>query len=179
MPAKVTRSRTVELWARDVPDAVARAVLTRAGATLAAAAKRTFQRSGHVASGSIMKTITPSTARLKATSYGGHTFEAWVVTVGPLHPAAKWVTRGRRKGSRMPPPDAILKWMDIRGITPEVGKGGNMKKAKMSLAWAIAVSIARDGIKPFPFMAIAFRENKQLIRQQIRDDLKKGLSRSR
>jgi hypothetical protein len=44
---------------------------------------------------------------------------------------------GRRAGARMPPVDAILEWMPYRGIEP-----------KRSIAFAIAMKIARDGIPP-------------------------------
>lgn len=52
-----------------------------------------------------------------------------------------FVDQGRKPG-KMPPISPIMKWIDIRGIKPRSGQ------SKSGLAFAIAKSIGRKGIKP-------------------------------
>lgn len=56
------------------------------------------------------------------------------------------VNDGRRKGAKMPPPSAIKKWIDVRGIKGRDKKGRFIKKDQ--LAFAIARGISKNGIKP-------------------------------
>lgn len=168
MPAKITRQGTAEAWIRDVPVFVARDALTRAGSTLAKAAKKRMKQADKVVTGSISNSITVTPAFKKG--------DAWVVRVGPTHPAAKYVIQGRRKGGKMPPIQTILDWMDARGIAAtNPPKGKRVMDMQQSVAWAIARSIARDGIPAFPFMSLAFKEIKTQLRDQIKEDVRRGL----
>lgn len=57
----------------------------------------------------------------------------------------KFVDEGRRPGDKMPPIQPILEWIKVRRIrTPEY--------TQPQLAWAIAKSIAKRGIRPTPFI---------------------------
>lgn len=57
----------------------------------------------------------------------------------------KFVDEGRRRGDKMPPIQPILEWIRVRRIsTPEY--------TQPQLAWAIAKSIAKKGIRPTPFI---------------------------
>lgn len=57
----------------------------------------------------------------------------------------KFVDEGRKPGDKMPPIQPILEWIRVRRIrTPEY--------TQPQLAWAIAKSIARRGIRPTPFI---------------------------
>jgi len=57
----------------------------------------------------------------------------------------KFVDEGRKPGDKMPPVQPILAWIQARRIrTPEY--------TQPQLAWAIAKSIAKRGIKPTPFI---------------------------
>lgn len=65
----------------------------------------------------------------------------------------KYVEKGRRKGKKMPPVDAILEWIKVRHILPRpktLKRGGTSKtpfeKQQRSLAFAISKSIAKNGI---------------------------------
>jgi hypothetical protein len=70
----------------------------------------------------------------------------------------KWVTQGRRKGARFPPPAPISRWVRQKGIT-----GTNRQTGKpltnAQLTFLISRAIARDGIKPLPFMKMAVKES--------------------
>lgn len=55
---------------------------------------------------------------------------------------AIYVDRGRRAGAKPPPVSAIYDWMKRKKI-----------KGNLSVAYAISKAIARDGIKPRPFIA--------------------------
>jgi hypothetical protein len=69
----------------------------------------------------------------------------------------KWVTQGRRAGDRFPPPAPISKWIRQKGIT-----GTNRETGKPltngQLTFLISRAIARDGIKPLPFMQMAIKQ---------------------
>lgn len=68
------------------------------------------------------------------------------------------VLRGRRPGSRLPPILAIEKWIKDKKISINVSKGSKSAKSTKnvnkvrSMAWAIAKSIARNGIPAFNFL---------------------------
>lgn len=56
-----------------------------------------------------------------------------------------YVENGRRKGAKMPPPDAIARWCRRKGLPDDNGT-----------VWSICRAISRDGIAPRPVMATAF-----------------------
>jgi hypothetical protein len=65
----------------------------------------------------------------------------------------KWVTQGRRKGAKFPPPKAISNWIKQKGIKGR-GKDGRFISNE-SLTYLISRGIAKKGIKPLPFMKMA------------------------
>jgi hypothetical protein len=65
----------------------------------------------------------------------------------------KWVTSGRKRNSRFPPPAAISKWIKQKGIRGR-GKDGRFITNE-SLTYLISRGIAKKGIKPLPFMKMA------------------------
>lgn len=62
---------------------------------------------------------------------------------------ASVMEHGRRPGAPMPPVDAILEWLPYRGI-----------EQKRSIAFAIAMKIARDGIEPRHIAEHAFNQTR-------------------
>lgn len=64
--------------------------------------------------------------------------------------AGKWVTQGRRAGDRFPPPGPISAWIRAKGITGVTANGTPI--SQQSLTYLISRAIARNGIKPVPFM---------------------------
>ena len=56
-----------------------------------------------------------------------------------------YVEHGRRKGAKMPPPDAIARWCRRKGLPDD-----------NATVWSICRAISRDGIAPRPVMATAF-----------------------
>ena len=69
----------------------------------------------------------------------------------------KWVRLGRRKGARFPPPAPISRWIRAKGITG-VSKDGK-RLTNGQLTFLISRAIACDGIKPLPFMKMAYKES--------------------
>lgn len=70
----------------------------------------------------------------------------------------RFVIEGRRKGAKMPPPQAIDKWMRQKPIRlREKGKGfvKDTPQARRQAAFLIARGISKNGIEPFPFYANA------------------------
>lgn len=74
----------------------------------------------------------------------------------------KWVTQGRRPGSRFPPPQPISNWIRAKGIKGRDPKTGRFISNK-SLTFLIQRAISRDGIKPLPFMQIAIDQATQQL----------------
>ena len=85
-------------------------------------------------------------------------------------PEGKWVSQGRRRGARFPPPAPITKWIKEKGIKGRDKKTGRFISDK-SLTFLISRGIVRKGIKPLPFMRIALTESIK----QLPKDLKKPL----
>jgi hypothetical protein len=83
----------------------------------------------------------------------------------------KWVTQGRRRGSRFPPPAPISKWIKEKGIQGRDKRGRFI--SNKSLTFLISRAIARDGIKPLPFMKMAIDKSIK----QLGKDLKKSLAK--
>lgn len=67
----------------------------------------------------------------------------------------QYIEYGRRKGARMPPIKAIKDWIEVRNIVPRpvrLSSGKTEVPTTESLAYIIARSISRKGIKPRPYM---------------------------
>ena len=75
----------------------------------------------------------------------------------------KYVNEGRRPGAKMPPIQPILEWIRVRRIrTPQY--------TQPQLAWAIAKSISKKGIRPTPFI-----ENSiEFALMNFQDEIKQG-----
>ena len=94
---------------------------------------------------------------------------------------AIWVEYGRKAGG-MPPIKPIFEWIKKRGLSdayaPSGGRrkrGADFAKKAMSLAYAIAKSIARNGTKAKPFLFPAMRENEKEMMRVINEAIKKVL----
>lgn len=74
----------------------------------------------------------------------------------------KCIEYGRRKGAKMPPINAIKDWIEVKNIVPRPVKlsSGNTEIPTIeSLAYIIARSISRKGIKARPYMQESIDEN--------------------
>ena len=84
----------------------------------------------------------------------------------------KWVTQGRRRGSRFPPPAPILKWIKEKGIKGRDKRGRFI--TDKSLTFLISRAIARDGIKPLAFMKMAIDKSIKQLAKTIKPALVKS-----
>jgi hypothetical protein len=87
-------------------------------------------------------------------------------------PEGKWVTQGRRKGARFPPPGPISQWIKTKGIKAVSSQGKPI--SEKSLTYLISRGISEKGIKPLPFMKLAIRQSIQ----QLRKELKKAATKN-
>lgn len=92
----------------------------------------------------------------------------------------KYVDEGRRKGARMPPINALLEFIKVRGIKPnaKIIKGKkkqvNRDKALKQVAFAIGKTISKKGIKPTYFFSDVINEDLYL---EMKTDLELALKK--
>lgn len=120
--------------------------------------------SGHVATGNLAKTAT-----VKA-RFAGSLF---VVTFR-LEDYWKYVENGRRPGAKQPPLEPIEKWIEVRHIVPTAKTANGKPPTTKQFAFAIAKSIAKDGIPPAKLLQQTLDDSKDLI-QAIENELTKQL----
>ena len=90
--------------------------------------------------------------------------DSYLVTIN-LEEYWKNISYGRKPGSRMPPVSAIENWIKVRKIIPRpvaLKSGKQRVPTIQQLAYVIARSIAKNGIRPRPFM-------RESINQTIED----------
>ena len=76
------------------------------------------------------------------------------------------IEEGRRAGAKMPPVQAIQKWMIVKGIKDIKDKG--------KISYLISRSISRKGIKPSPFLS-EIKSTLKNYRIEIEEALNKDL----
>lgn len=84
----------------------------------------------------------------------------------------KWVTFGRRKGSRQPPTAPIETWIKQKGIKGRDSRGRFI--TDKSLAYLIARGIKRDGIAPLPFMKLAIDQSIKQLGKSLKTSVAKA-----
>ena len=82
---------------------------------------------------------------------------------------AEFVDKGRRPGDRPPPVKAIKDWIQQRSITVP-------GFTQPQLAYAIARSIGKKGIKPTPFIEAGVIETLNKNMQMVTDSAAKGIT---
>ena len=68
----------------------------------------------------------------------------------------KYIERGRRAGAKFPPKDVISRWITEKGIQPR-----DLSIKHNQLVFLISRKIARDGIKPKPYLQEVLTERKK------------------
>jgi hypothetical protein len=85
----------------------------------------------------------------------------------------KWVSQGRKPNSRFPPPAPIARWIKEKGIKGRDQKTGRFISDR-SLTFLISRAIARDGIKPLPFMKMAIQQSIKQLGKTLKTSLAKA-----
>ena len=105
---------------------------------------------------------------------------SWLISIS-LEEYWKYIEYGRRPG-KMPPLDAIEKWINVRQILPRpltLKSGKSVVPTIPQLSFLIARKIGRDGIQPRPFFKQSFEEAKReylaKIEEAIIQDIKESL----
>lgn len=84
----------------------------------------------------------------------------------------KYVEWGRRKGGKMPPVSAILKWVQVKPIIARPNTLTGLVPTQEQLAYAIAKSIQQNGIEP----TYALRETNNATFNAFEQRLKDALT---
>jgi hypothetical protein len=85
----------------------------------------------------------------------------------------KWVQSGRRRNSRFPPPGPISNWIKAKGIQGRDKRGRFI--SRKSLTFLISRGIAKDGIRPLPFMDMAIKAAKKQLASKLKKLAAKSL----
>ena len=103
--------------------------------------------------------------------------DSYLVTIN-LEEYWKFIEKGRRAGAKMPPVSAIENWIKIRKIIPRpvtLKSGKQRVPTVQQLAYVIARSIAKNGIKPRQFMRESIEDTmkdfKSKLSAAVRDDV--------
>jgi len=88
--------------------------------------------------------------------------------------SAKFVESGRRPNSRFPPPQVIAKWAKIKGIPQFRDKKGRYI-SNDSRTFLLSRSIAKKGIRPFPFYSDAIEESIDQLADSQEEALALGI----
>ncbi len=97
--------------------------------------------------------------------------------VGPLAhevsanaPYSPFVERGRQPGESQPPVEALIPWVDRKGIADAVAAAygiRNRERAARSAAFLVARAIKRKGIRPVLFMARGTIKGVAVLRARL------------
>ena len=82
----------------------------------------------------------------------------------------KFVESGRKPNSKFPPPQAIAKWAKIKGLPQFRDKKGRYI-SNDSRTFLLSRSIAKKGIRPFPFFTDALEQATQQLYNNLEDAL--------
>lgn len=99
----------------------------------------------------------------------------WVVTIH-LEDYWKYIEDGRRPGAKMPPVEAIKKWIEYKKILPrpiQLKSGKTVIPSTQQLAFVIARSIGKNGIAARPIA----RETVDQLNNEFVSILKSSIQR--
>lgn len=90
-------------------------------------------------------------------------------------PKAPIIEDGRRAGARMPPVNALIPWVKRKGL----GRKGRLKKlgdqALRGVAWAVARSIAKRGLRAHHVFRGAGAEIDRIVRAEVAGAVNRAL----
>lgn len=83
----------------------------------------------------------------------------------------KYVEWGRRRGGKMPPVSAILKWVQVKPVIARPNTLTGRVPTQQQLAWAIAKSIQQNGIEPTYSLRETNNATFNAFEQRLKDAL--------
>lgn len=87
----------------------------------------------------------------------------------------KYVEWGRRKGGKMPPVSAILKWVQVKPVIARPNTLTGLVPTQEQLAYAIAKSIQQNGIEPTYALRETNNATFNAFEQRLKDALTEDL----
>lgn len=103
---------------------------------------------------------------------------AWMISIS-LEDYWKYIENGRRAGAKMPPLEAIEKWIKVKQIIPHpmtLKSGKRVLPSVKQLSFLIARSISQNGIKPRPFFKQSFEAAKREYLNKITEAVQKDIT---
>lgn len=88
--------------------------------------------------------------------------------------SATFVESGRKPNSRFPPPNVIADWAKVKGIQRFRDKKGRYI-SNDTRTFLLSRSIAKKGIKPFPFYTDAVEQSLDLLVDEMQDSIAEGI----
>lgn len=141
------------------------AVLEQYAETWAKAYKAELISTGKRATGELINSIRPEVV-IKGDVYSA------VLNIADYYKYVEW---GRKRGSKMPPVSAILKWVKVKPVVPHQNTLSGRVPTQEQLAWAIAKGIQKNGIEPTPALRdsneMTFNTFESKLRQALTEDL--------
>lgn len=83
----------------------------------------------------------------------------------------KYVEWGRKRGGKMPPISAILKWVRVKPVIARPNTLTGRVPTQQQLAWAIAKSIQQNGIEPTYSLRETNNATFNAFEQRLKDAL--------
>lgn len=83
----------------------------------------------------------------------------------------KYVEWGRKRGGKMPPISAILKWVQVKPVIARPNTLTGRVPTQQQLAWAIAKSIQQNGIEPTYSLRETNNATFNAFEQRLKDAL--------
>lgn len=106
---------------------------------------------------------------------------AGTIHAAALHLAGYWkyIEKGRRAGAKQPPPKVMRAWVAYKGLSLQVKSKVQKRENEIrTLAFLIGRKIARDGIKPKPFLKEIMSAKSSRFEKGIGDALKLDIGKA-
>ncbi len=136
---------------------ILRAEAPKWGDYLVTAVKRTMADQGFAPNSPLVESVTATPANDNE--------QGFYIRFGPSVPYALWVAKGRRPGARPIPSEALMGWVQAKGMV-------DTDEDPRQVAYLVSRSIVRKGIQPRPFL----QDTMLAVMDQLKAMLKRDIT---